>query len=99
MILKHPRQNFNKVILFSLRYKKSFDNLLSSVQFVVTNCGTVMERLGSNSSEVLQNLEEIFPRYYVENEVINKLKYSITHWCVIRRERFNPRQFASSCYI
>ena len=33
--------------------------------------------------------EKMFPMYYFDISLINRFKYSITHWCVIRRERIN----------
>ena len=34
----------------------------------------------TSASELLENLEEMFPRYFLDDDVI-------THWCVISRER------------
>ena len=34
-------------------------------------------------AELLENLKEMFHRYYMDSDVINIIKYSITHWCVL----------------
>ena len=39
------------------------------------------------TSELLVNPEEIHPRYYMEGDVTNLSKSSITHWRVTRREQ------------
>ena len=50
-------------------------------------------RLSCNSkafaSVLPEKLEEMFPRYYTNNDVISKFKSTTTHWCVTRRERVN----------
>ena len=40
----------------------------------------------SNTSELLQDLEELFSRYYMGSPAINIFKYTTTHWRVTRRE-------------
>ena len=37
----------------------------------------------------VQNLEEIFTRYYIHSDMFNMFKSSAIHLCVINRERFN----------
>ena len=34
----------------------------------------------ASASELIEHLEELFPRYYVESYAINRFKYLITHW-------------------
>ena len=46
-------------------------------------------RFSSNSEELLENIEDMFPQYYMESDVINRLISSITHWGVTRRESVN----------
>ena len=47
-------------------------------------------RFSSNSeayaSELLENLEDIFPLYYMDSDIVRRFKYSTTHWRVIRRD-------------
>ena len=56
----------------------------------------------ASASELLQNLEKMFPRYYMDSDVssrmyymdsdvISRLKSSITEWCVVRCERVNKK--------
>ena len=40
-----------------------------------------------DASDLLENLEEIFPWHYMDRDVISRSKYSTTSSCVIRRER------------
>ena len=51
-----------------------------------------MQRNSSNSevssSELLENLEEIFPLYYTDSDVINTFKSSTTHGCVNRGDGY-----------
>ena len=35
-----------------------------------------------NSSELIENLEEMFPRCYINDDDISSFKSVITHWCV-----------------
>ena len=41
----------------------------------------------SVASELLENVEEMFPRYYMHSDLFSMLKSSTTHQCVIRRRR------------
>ena len=43
--------------------------------------------MSRNGSELLENPEEMFPRYYVDSDIINRFIPATTHWCVTRRER------------
>ena len=36
----------------------------------------------ANASVLLENLEEMFPQYYMHRDVFSMFKYSTTHWCV-----------------
>ena len=46
------------------------------------------------ASELLEHLEEIFPRYYMGSDMLSvDSNSSVTHWCVIRRDRFNRHQY------
>ena len=36
-----------------------------------------------------QNLEEMFPRYYVDSDVVSIFKYPFIHWFVTQREKVN----------
>ena len=38
----------------------------------------------TSASELLQNLEEMFPQYYLNSDVINRFKI-FTHLCVVHR--------------
>ena len=55
--------------------------------------GNTPPRLSSNSeansSEFLENLEEIFPGYCIHSTVIGRFKSSTTPYCVTRRKRVN----------
>ena len=42
-----------------------------------------------SASELQKNLGEMFPRCYMDSNVINRSNYSITYCCVTRRERVN----------
>ena len=55
----------------------------------------MMLRLKSFASELLENHEEMFPQYYVNSDVINRVKYSITNGCATRRERVKPLTMSS----
>ena len=52
--------------------------------------GNISSIFSSNSeafaSELLENIEEISPGYYIDSNVINMLQSSITHWCATRRK-------------
>ena len=39
------------------------------------------------ASELLENIEEMLPRYYMKSHVIIEFKSSITHCCVTPQER------------
>ena len=41
----------------------------------------------ASTSELLQSLEEMFPVYYVDSDIINRFKSSTLHWCVTQQER------------
>ena len=41
----------------------------------------------AGASEFLENLEEMFPRYYIDIDVVSRFKYLTTHRCVTRRGR------------
>ena len=43
----------------------------------------------ANTSELRENLEEMFPRFYTGSDAISRSTFSITHWCVTRREHSN----------
>ena len=45
----------------------------------------------SSALELLQNIEVIFTWFYIGSDVIDRIKYSITHSCVTRREKLNYR--------
>ena len=36
----------------------------------------------ADNFELIQNLEEMFPLYCMDSDVISRLKYSTMHWCV-----------------
>ena len=46
-----------------------------------------------SATDLLQNLKEMFPLYYVDSDCINILKYLITYWYVTRREGVNVDKF------
>ena len=55
----------------------------------------------ASASQLPQNLGEMFLRYYVDSDVINRLKYPITHRCAIRPEGVNEIYFMKyhlTCY-
>ena len=51
-------------------------------------------RFSSNSeaftSELLENLAELFPQYYTHTDILSVFKYATTQWHVIRLERVTP---------
>ena len=53
--------------------------------------GNVPSIFSSNSeadaSEILETIEEVFLLYNMESNAIRRFQFSITHWCVTRRER------------
>ena len=63
-----------------------------SIQSTTIQSTTIMRdtpsRFSSNSeasaSELLENIEEMFHRYYLRCDVFSKFKFSTTHHCVIR---------------
>ena len=36
-----------------------------------------------SDSELLEDIEEIFPWYYIDGSIVDSLKSSTPHWCVI----------------
>ena len=38
-----------------------------------------MSNSEASASELLENIEEIFPRYYMESDILNRFKSSTTH--------------------
>ena len=41
------------------------------------------------ASEILENIEEMFPRYYIHSGMLSIFLPSTTQWCVTRHERGN----------
>ena len=48
----------------------------------------------ANALELLKNLEDMFPLYYMYKDICNGFKSSTTHYGVIRRERVNALRIA-----
>ena len=48
-----------------------------------------------DASELLENVKEIIPLYYVERDVINRFIYPITHRRVTRRGRVKSPSISS----
>ena len=47
-------------------------------------------KICSNSeADTTTNLEEMYPHYYLDSDVINIFKYSITNWCVTHFDLVN----------
>ena len=48
-----------------------------------------MTNYETNDSELLENLEYIFTRYYMHSDMFSMFKSLATHWCFIRWEEFS----------
>ena len=65
--------------------------MLASIQSFVR--GPDSSRFSSNSeakaSKLIENLEEMFLRYYMDSDIISRFKSSTMPYCVTRFERVN----------
>ena len=60
----------------------------------------IVSRYSEVLTEYLKNLWEIFPQYYMQNNICGKNKYLITQYCVTCHERVNlsyPSLFFLEC--
>ena len=66
------------------KFVHDLHSIISNEEIILQGFSTNFE---ADASELIENLERLFYRYYMESYVISRVKFSITHWCVIRRER------------
>ena len=66
--------NYNDAASLSLIFQK---NMFSS---------TFSSNSEVSASELLENLEEMFPQYYMGSDVMSRFKSSTMHWCVVTKE-------------